>query len=98
MGCSSQQEEIGKISPHLLDRFAIRLNGKINNNTDRVSQIKQLLNDERLEQKSLFKEREIEPELQQWLKQVSISPPKMTSEALKRILDYTSPSTVYHRR
>jgi|694.fasta_scaffold36768_3 magnesium chelatase subunit D len=98
VGCSSQQEEIGKISPHLLDRFAIRLNGKINNNTDRVSQIKQLLNDERLEQKSLFKEREIEPELQQWLKQVSISPPKMTSEALKRILDYTSPSTVYHRR
>ncbi|QSV69896.1 MAG: hypothetical protein HEQ20_02940 [Aphanizomenon flos-aquae KM1D3_PB] len=98
VGCSSQQEEIGKISPHLLDRFAIRLNGKINNNTDRVSQIKQLLNDERLEQKSLFKEREIEPELQQWLKQVSISPPKMTSEALKKILDYTSPSTVYHRR
>ena len=98
VGCSSQPEEIGKISPHLLDRFAIRLNGKINNNTDRVSQIKQLLNDERLEQKSLFKEREIEPELQQWLKQVSISPPKMTSEALKRILDYTSPSTVYHRR
>ncbi|NTW20405.1 MAG: hypothetical protein HGA42_12760, partial [Nostocales cyanobacterium W4_Combined_metabat2_030] len=46
----------------------------------------------------MFKEREIEPELQQWLKQVSISPPKMTSEALKRILDYTSPSTVYHRR
>lgn len=98
VGCSSQQEEIGKISPHLLDRFAIRLNGKINNNTDRVSQIKQLLNDERLEQKSLFQEREIEPELQQWLKQVSISQPKMTLKALERILDYTSTLTVYHRR
>ena len=98
VGCSSQPEEIGKISPHLLDRFAIRLNGKINNNTDRVSQIKQLLNDKRLEQKSLFQEREIEPELQQWLKQVSISQPKMTLNALKRILDYTSTLTVYHRR
>jgi len=98
VGCSSQQEEIGKISPHLLDRFAIRLNGKINNNTDRVNQIKQLLNDERLEQKSLFQEREIEPELQQWLKQISISQPKMTLKALERILDYTSTSTVYHRR
>lgn len=98
VGCSSQQEEIGKISPHLLDRFAIRLNGKINNNTDRVSQIKQLLNDERLEQKSLFQEREIKPELQQWLKQVSISQPKMTLKALERILDYTSTLTVYHRR
>ena len=98
VGCSSQPEEIGKISPHLLDRFAIRLNGKINNNTDRVSQIKQLLNDKRLEQKSLFQEREIEPELQQWLKQVSILQPKMTPEALKRILDYTSTLTVYHRR
>ena len=98
VGCSSQPEEIGKISPHLLDRFAIRLNGKINNNTDRVSQIKQLLNDERLEQKLLFQKREIEPELQQWLKQVSISQPKMTLKALERILDYTSTSTVYHRR
>ncbi|MTJ15525.1 MULTISPECIES: hypothetical protein [unclassified Dolichospermum] len=98
VGCSSQPEEIGKISPHLLDRFAIRLNGKINNNTDRVSQIKQLLNDERLEQKLLFQEREIEPELQQWLKQVSISQPKMTLKALEKILDYTSTSTVYHRR
>ncbi|MEI6444396.1 MAG: hypothetical protein WCO29_15015 [Nostocales cyanobacterium ELA583] len=98
VGCSSQPEEIGKISPHLLDRFAIRLNGKLHNNIDRVNQIKQLLNDERLEQKLLFQEREIEPELQQWLKQVGISQPKMTLKALERILDYTSISTVYHRR
>ena len=98
VGCSSQPEEIGKISPHLLDRFAIRLNGKLHNNIDRVNQIKQLLNDERLEQKSLFQEREIKPELQQWLKQVSISQPKMTLKALERILDYTSTLTVYHRR
>ena len=104
VGCSSEQEKIGKISPHLLDRFAIRLNGKINNNTDRVNQIKQLLNDEKSEQnkkseqKLLSQESKIEMKLQQWLKQVSISQPKMTVKALERILDYTSPSTVYHRR
>jgi magnesium chelatase subunit D len=97
-GCSSQEEEIGKISPHLLDRFALRLNGKIKNNTDRVSQIQQLLNGEILEQELLFHRREIEPELQQWLRQVHSSQPEMTPEALERILDYTSESKVYHRR
>ncbi|MFM9157284.1 MAG: hypothetical protein ACKOPK_05035, partial [Dolichospermum sp.] len=46
----------------------------------------------------LFQEREIEPELKEWLKQVQFSQPEMTTEALERILDYTSESNIYHRR
>lgn len=98
VGCSSQKEEIGKISPHLLDRFALRLNGKIQDTSDRVSQVQKLLNDQILEQNLLFQEREIEPELKEWLKQVQFSQPEMTTKALERILDYTSESNIYHRR
>ncbi len=98
VGCLSQKEEIGKISPHLLDRFALRLNGQIKNNENRVTQIQKLLNGEEKPQQLLFEEKEIEPELQQWLKQIRSSPPDMTQEALERILDYTSDSKVYHRR
>ena len=98
VGCSSQKEEIGKISPHLLDRFALRLNGQIKNNENRVTQIQKLLNGEEKPQQLLFEEKEIEPELQEWLKQIRSSPPDMTPEALERILDYTSEAKVYHRR
>ncbi len=96
--CSSQKEEIGKISPHLLDRFALRLNGQIKDNGDRVTEIQKLLDDEGLQQQLLFQERGIEPELEQWLTQVRSSQPEMTLPAKERILDYSSPSKVYHRR
>ncbi|NES64777.1 MAG: hypothetical protein F6K24_05700 [Okeania sp. SIO2D1] len=98
VGCSSQKSEIGKISPHLLDRFALRFNGQMKENTDRFTQIQKLLNGEEKAQQLLFEEKEIESGLQQWLKRICSLQPEMTPEALERILDYTSKSTVYHRR
>ena len=98
VGCSSQNEEIGKISPHLLDRFALRLNVQIENNDNRVTQIQKLLNSQEKPQELLFEEREIEPELQEWLREIRSCLPSMTPSALERILDYTSESNIYHRR
>ena len=99
VGCSSQNEEIGKISPHLLDRFALRLNiQQIENNDNRVTQIQKLLNSQEKPQESLFEEREIEPELKEWLREIRSCLPSMTPSALERILDYTSESNIYHRR
>lgn len=98
VGCSSQNEEIGKISPHLLDRFALRLNVQIENNDNRVTQIQKLLNSQEKPQESLFEEREIEPELKEWLREIRSCLPSMTPSAFERILDYTSESNIYHRR
>ena len=98
VGCSSQNEEIGKISPHLLDRFALRLNVQIENNDNRVTQIQKLLNSQEKPQELLFEEREIEPELQEWLREIRSCLPSMTPSAFERILDYTSESNIYHRR
>ncbi len=101
-GCSSKEEEMGKVSPHLLDRFALRLNGQIKDNTDRVTQVIQWLNEERLEEEDFsllfFKERKIEPELKQWLQQAYQYRPEITNQALARILDYNSELELYHRR
>ncbi|MCH2049580.1 MAG: hypothetical protein MK289_14150 [Trichodesmium sp. ALOHA_ZT_67] len=99
VGCSSQNEEIGKISPHLLDRLALRLNiQQIENNDNRVTQIQKLLNSPEKPQQLLFEERKIEPELQEWLRQIRSSLPSMTPSALERILNYNSESNIYHRR
>ncbi|MBS9772997.1 MAG: hypothetical protein J7F05_21830 [Trichodesmium erythraeum GBRTRLIN201] len=99
VGCSSQNEEIGKISPHLLDRFALRLNiQQIENNDKRVTQIQKLLNSPEKPQKLLFEERKIEPELQEWLRQIRSSLPSMTPSALETILNYNYESNIYHRR
>lgn len=98
VGCSSQNEEIGKISPHLLDRFALRLNVQIENNDNRVTQIQKLLNSQEKPQELLFEEREIEPELKEWLREIRSCLPSMTPSAFERILDYTSESNIYHRR
>ena len=98
VGCSSQNEEIGKISPHLLDRFTLRLNVQIENNDNRVTQIQKLLNSQEKPQELLFEEREIEPELKEWLREIRSCLPSMTPSALERILDYTSESNIYHRR
>ena len=110
-GCSSKEEEIGKVSPHLLDRFALRLNGKIEDdldNQDKVSRIVELLNKQQLDPEDVsflgLKEREIGSELKQQLQKAVQHTPEITGEALARILDYTpstshgSESEVYHRR
>lgn len=99
VGCSSQNEEIGKISPHLLDRFALRLNiQQIENNDKRVTQIQKLLNSPEKPQQLLFEERKIEPELQEWLREIRSSLPSMTPSALETILNYNYESNIYHRR
>jgi len=108
-GCSSKEEEIGKVSPHLLDRFALRLNGKIeddldnldnlNNldNSDKVSRIVELLNKQQLEQEDVsflcLQEREIGSELKQQLQKAVQHAPEITGEALARILDCTAYSS-----
>lgn len=96
VGC--KQKEIGAISPHLLDRFCLRLNGQFKEKTNRVRQIQQLLNREIKPEDLLFQEREIDAEIQQWLKQVSTYQPKIEESVFQRILAYTSDFKIYHRR
>ena len=76
----------------------MRLNVQIENNDNRVTQIQKLLNSQEKPQELLFEEREIEPELQEWLREIRSCLPSMTPSALERILDYTSESNIYHRR
>ncbi|NEO22245.1 hypothetical protein [Moorena sp. SIO4A5] len=94
-GCASQ--EVGMVSPHLLDRFALRLSGQITRSTDRVTEMLELLNE-----RNSVKQTHLEPlsgEISQLLKQALQVRPKITVQALSRILNYTATLEVYsHRR
>ena len=42
-GCQGHRKKVGMVSPHLLDRFAIRLVGEVAQKPDRVAEIKELI-------------------------------------------------------
>jgi magnesium chelatase subunit D len=85
-GCSRQ--DIGLVSPHLLDRFALRLSSQEYEGGDRVAALRQWLsNSDSPEQEELLL-----PEWVSTLQQVRSRNPDMTLEAQKRVLDYTADS------
>jgi magnesium chelatase subunit D len=93
-GCASG--EVGVVSPHLLDRFALRLSGRVTKTTDRAAEILEWMDDRALE-----KETKPEPlpiEIRDRLQKAILLRPAITVQATARILDYTSTLEVYSPR
>lgn len=89
-GCTIS--ELGMVSPHLLDRFALRLKGEVRNTTDKTKQLLSLLGEQELEVASL--PAEIENKLKDSLRYS----PQITTEAIARILQYFPKAEIYPRR
>ncbi|MFP4411656.1 hypothetical protein [Coleofasciculus sp.] len=88
-GCASNQ--VGMVSPHLLDRFALRLSGQVEKTRDRVAEILEWVD----LSPSPSPARRGEPDfsfetLRQPLQNALHLRPTITAEATARILDYTS--------
>ncbi|MEH2115505.1 hypothetical protein [Nostoc sp.] len=86
------------VSPHLLDRFALRLKGEVRKTTDRAKEILELI-----DHRGLGKVKKPEPvpvpiEIRDKLKKSLQHHPKITPKAIARILNYTSQKEVYPRR
>ncbi len=93
-GCATG--EVGMVSPHLLDRFALRLKGQIRKTTDRAKEILELIDDEGLE-----KAKKPEPlpiEISDKLQKGLQHHPQISPKAITRILNYTSQPEIYPRR
>lgn len=91
-GCSRQ--EVGLVSPHLLDRFALRLSSQEYEGGDRIAAIRQWMGDS----DSPKQEESLLPEWVSTLQQVRSRNPDMTLEAQKRVLAYISPADSYSVR
>ncbi len=93
-GCASH--EIGTVSPHLLDRFALRISKQVVKTIDRAASILKFLDEPR------SKKREpTEPlpnEIRRRLQKALRSHPETTPEAIARILDYALELEVYSPR
>ncbi|MBD2039249.1 hypothetical protein [Microcoleus sp. FACHB-672] len=93
-GCAS--DEVGVVSPHLLDRFALRLSEQSTKTTDRVAEILELI-----DERELGKETELESlpiEIRDHLQKALLLCSAITVQATARILDYTSTLEVYSPR
>ncbi|NEP56897.1 MAG: hypothetical protein F6K31_07705, partial [Symploca sp. SIO2G7] len=93
---SCASSEVGMVSPHLLDRFALRLSGKVNNIVDRAAAILDWI-----DKGELGKETKPEPlpkEICDRLKKARLIYPQITPKATARILDYTTNLEVYSPR
>ena len=93
-GCASQQ--VGMVSPHLLDRFALRLKAQIPRNSDKIESIQKWLNCQQSKQE--FLPAVLSSETVTLLQSVSKIQPKITEVALERILDYISTLKFYSPR
>ncbi|MEJ6486918.1 hypothetical protein N0Y54_37630 [Nostoc punctiforme UO1] len=93
-GCA--YEEVKLISPHLLDRFALRLRLDISKNTDRVAEILKLLDEQNSDNKKPLEA--LPDEIIQSLNQARDLHPQITDKALNRVIEYTNILDIYHRR
>jgi magnesium chelatase subunit D len=96
-GCPSNQ--IGMISPHILDRFALRLSGQRTKTTDTTERVTELL--ELINRQTSRQETQSEPlpkEIQDSLKTALQHHPEITSPATAQIIAYTSALEVYTQR
>lgn len=92
-GCS--RSDIGLVSPHLLDRFALRLAGQDLVTSDRPEAIQKWLEES---DKQDEKKDAPPPEWVGTLQQAGLFHPEVTLEAQKRVLDYISPTDGYSVR
>ena len=93
-GCA--KEQIGAVSPHLLDRFALRLTGKVLPIVDRVGTVLNLL-EAKQDSEKVFRE-ELSSELRSGLKQAAGYCPTLALDSLQRVEAYTSILEVYSPR
>ncbi|NEP10554.1 MAG: hypothetical protein F6K14_10110 [Symploca sp. SIO2C1] len=93
-GCASS--EVGMVSPHLLDRFALRLSGKVTTTVDRAAAILAWIDEGELGKAA--KPEPLPTEICDRLKNALQIYPKITPEATARILDYTTTLEVYSPR
>lgn len=92
-GCTST--EVGMVSPHLLDRFALRLSGIIQPQ-DRVEEILSLINNQ-----TLGAQPQIEPlstEIKEILQKALQYRPQITNQAISKILYYALTIEVFSSR
>lgn len=94
VGCASQQ--LGMVSPHLLDRFALRLKAEIPGNSNKTDSIREWLNCQQSKQE--FPSGILPPETVTLLQLVNKIQPQITEVALERIVDYISTLEVYSPR
>ncbi|WP_017654900.1 hypothetical protein [Fortiea contorta] len=95
-GCA--YEQVKTVSPHLLDRFALRLRLNITKkNTDRVAEILKLLDEQNTDNKN--PQETLPNEIIESLNQALELLPQITSPALSRVIEYTTDRLdIYHRR
>jgi magnesium chelatase subunit D len=93
-GCA--KDKVGLVSPHLLDRFALRLTGKVVTPRDRVGDILTWLEEPlfELESSSI----PLSLEIMQVLRALSGKRPQVTAESLSRVESYTSVLKLYSSR
>lgn len=93
-GCASS--EVGMVSPHLLDRFALRLSGRVTNSTDRTVEILSWI-DRQISQEET-KSEPLPTEICDRLRQATQHRVAIADKAKARILDYISTLEVYSPR
>jgi len=93
-GCASA--EVGVVSPHLLDRFALRLSGRVTKTTDRAAEILEWMDERALEKET--KPELLASEIRDRLRKAILLRSAITVPATARILDYTSTLEVYSPR
>jgi magnesium chelatase subunit D len=94
-GCDSRQ--VGKVSPHLLDRFTLRLQGQADEqNADRTVKLMELVTGQ-----TSFGDVPVAPlpvDIRERLVRATHVLPEMTTESIQRVLAYLSVSEVYSQR
>lgn len=91
-GCAT--ESVGMVSPHLLDRFALRLSGLIEVASDRTDEILTLLDESSVEPAPKLLSTEVQAQIEAALQCY----PKVTQDGRDRVLDYFTESEVLTRR
>jgi magnesium chelatase subunit D len=91
--------EVGMVSPHLLDRFALRLSGQIGETSDRVQEILEWFKkDEELGERISLDPIVLHSDLQKKLTQAKQQHSNLTPEAIERVFAYISDQEVYSLR
>lgn len=93
-GCASS--EVGMVSPHLLDRFALRLSGRVTKTTDRTGEILRWIDRQTSEEET--KSESLPAEICDRLHQATQHRVAIADKARARILDYISTLEVYSPR
>jgi magnesium chelatase subunit D len=94
--CNSDPQQVGMLSPHLLDRFALRLSERASVSNDRIAILEQLL--EELEASTNRSTAALSPEVEDLLDRGKSRLPRVLQNARQRVLEYLAPNGRYSIR